>query len=328
MGLTVAVTGPTGDIGISAVAALEQHPDVDRIIGMARRSFDLNSQGWLKTVYRQGDILDRDAVDQLVAEADVVVHLAFVIMGSRDDSARVNLTGTRNVFEACVAGAPEGRPRRLVYSSSVAAYGYHSDNPVPLTEEVPPRGSPEHYYSEQKAACEAALAELTANSPLEVFILRPCIVAGPHAHALVEALPWNRVPYLSTASRMLPVLKPPVPDPGNPLQLVHHDDVAAAIVLAATGSAPPGAYNIAGDGVLSVSDVAAALGGRPVRVPAAAASAASAILARLPVVPSSAEWLHIARTSVVMDTQKAKTQLGWTPRYTSAQTLEALVASL
>jgi nucleoside-diphosphate-sugar epimerase len=328
VGLTVAVTGPTGDIGISAVAALEQDPAVDRIIGMARRPFDPNPQGWIKTLYRQGDILDRDAVENLVGEADVVVHLAFVIMGSREDSARVNLTGTRNVFEACVAGAPNGRPRRLVYSSSVAAYGYHSDNPVPLTEDVPPRGSPEHYYSEQKAACEATLAELTANSPLEVFILRPCIVAGPRAHALVEALPWNRLPYLNTASRVLPVLKPPVPDPGNPVQLVHHDDVAAAIALAATGSAPPGAYNLAGDGVLSVSDVAEALGGRPVRVPKVAATAASAVLARLPVVPSAAEWLHIARTSVVMDTQKAKTQLGWTPRHTSAQTLDALVESL
>jgi nucleoside-diphosphate-sugar epimerase len=327
MGLTIAVTGPTGDIGISTVAALEREPNVDRIIGMARRPFDPDSQGWSKTRYQQGDILDRDAVDNLVADADVVIHLAFVIMGSREDSARVNLDGTRNVFEACVAGAPDGRPRRLVYSSSVAAYGYHSDNPVPLTEEIPPRGSPEHYYSEQKAACETALAELTGDSPLEVFILRPCIVAGPHAQALVDALPWNRLPFLSTAGRLLPVLKPLVPDPGNPLQLVHHDDVAAAIALAATGSAPPGAYNIAGDGVLSVSDVAAALGGRPVRVPTVAAEAASALLARLPAVPSAAEWLHIARTSVVMDTNKAKTQLGWTPQYTSAQTLEALAAS-
>ena len=86
------------------------------------------------------------------------------------------------------------RPRRLVYTSSVAAYGYHSDNPVPITEEVPPRGSPEHYYSEQKAACEAALAEITAGSALEVFVLRPCIVAGPKAPALAEAMPWNRLP--------------------------------------------------------------------------------------------------------------------------------------
>src|SRR6478735_4848010 len=134
MGCTVAVTGPTGDIGISAVTALEHNSDVDGVIGMARRPFDPSSHGWTKTEDRQGDILDRGAVDALVADADIVVHLAFIIMGSRDESARVNLAGTRNVFEATVASA---RARRLVYTSSVAAYGYHSDNPVPITEEVP-----------------------------------------------------------------------------------------------------------------------------------------------------------------------------------------------
>jgi len=139
-GLAVAVTGPTGEIGISTVEALERDPAVDRIVGMARRPFDPAAHGWTKTTYQQGDILDRKAVDALVAEVDVVIHLAFVIMGSREESARINLAGTRNVFEATVAAQ---RPRRLVYTSSVAAYGYHSDNPVPITEDVPPRGSPE-----------------------------------------------------------------------------------------------------------------------------------------------------------------------------------------
>ncbi len=326
MGWTVAVTGPTGDIGISAVGALDRHPDIDRVIGMARRPFDPSDQGWTKTEYRQGDILDRDAVDALVADADIVVHLAFIIMGSREESARVNLAGTRNVFEATVAAQ---RPRRLVYTSSVAAYGYHSDNPVPITEDVPTRGSPEHYYSEQKAACEATLAEVTSGTTLEVFILRPCIVAGPKAHALAEAMPWSHLPgAVRSVTEALPFLKPPFPDPGTPLQLVHHDDVAAAIALAATTSAPPGAYNLAGDGVLSMSDVGAALGARPVPVPHVVVSAASEVLARLPFVPSALEWLHAGRTSTVMDTTKAKSQLGWTPKYTAAETLSGLAESI
>ena len=326
MGLTVAVTGPTGEIGVSAVTALEREPAVDKINGMARRPFEPGVYGWTKTAYGQGDILDRDAVDALVADADVVIHLAFIIMGSREDSARINLRGSRNVFEATVAAQ---RPRRLVYTSSVAAYGYHSDNPVPLTEDVEPRGSPEHYYSQQKAACESALAEITAGSSLEVFILRPCIVAGPQARALADAMPWNRLSApLRMVTKAVPVLKPVVPDPGFPLQLVHHDDVAEAIALAATLPAPPGAYNIAGDGLVTVSDVAKALGGRPVRVPPAAASAASAAIARLPFIPSELEWLHSARTSVVMVTTKAKKELGWQPRYTSAETLAALADSV
>lgn len=321
MGLTVAVTGPTGEIGISAVRALERDPAVERIIGMARRPFDPSAHGWTKTVYRQGDILDRDAVDALVADADVVVHLAFVIMGSRQESERINLAGTRNVFDATVAAA---RPRRLVYTSSVAAYGYHPDNPSPITEDVPTRGTPEHYYSEQKAACEAALAEITGGSDLEVYVLRPCIVAGPKAPALADALPWSHGPGLvRTAVRTVMV----VPDPGIALQLVHHDDVAAAIALAVTTAAPPGAYNIAADGVVTVSDVVSAFGGHAVRVPHVAATAAAALLARLPFVPAMAEWLHTMRASTVMDTTKARTLLGWTPAFTTAQTLEELAHS-
>jgi UDP-glucose 4-epimerase len=326
MALTVAITGPTGEIGISAVEALEQSAEIERIRGMARRPFDPAAHGWVKTEYRQGDVLDRQAVDALIADADVVIHLAFIVMGSREESARVNLAGTRNVFEATVAA---DRPRRLVYTSSVAAYGYHYDNPVPITEDVPTRGSPEHYYSEQKAACEALLDEIVAGSSLEVFVLRPCIVAGPKALALAEAMPWNQLPGpVRKITQALPLLKPPFPDPGTPLQLVHHDDVAAAIVLAATSSAPPGAYNIAADGVLSMSEIAEALGARPMPVPQVAMAAASAVVARLPFVPTVVEWLHAGRTSVVMDTTKAKSQLGWTPKYTAAETLSALAEAI
>ncbi|HEV7975491.1 NAD-dependent epimerase/dehydratase family protein [Amycolatopsis sp.] len=330
MGITVAVTGPTGEIGISAVSALERDGAVDRILGMARRPFDPGEHGWTKTEYRQGDILDRDAVEELTAAADVVIHLAFVIMGTRDASRRINLAGTRNVFEATVAAA---RPKRLVYTSSVAAYGYHADNPLPITEDVPPRGSSEHYYSEQKAECEDLLAEATEGSDLEVYVLRPCIVAGPHATALADSMPWKqlgaRLPdAVVKAARAVPGLRPVLPDPGTPLQLVHHDDVANAIAIATTTTAPPGAYNLAGDGEISLTDIAHALGAHAVRIPSSVATAASDVLAKLPRVPAVAEWVHGVRTSVVMDTTKAKRDLGWVPKYSSAETLEAMAGGL
>src|SRR3954447_24943431 len=195
--LTVAVTGPTGEIGRSFLRALDPH--VGRVLGMARRPFDPGALGLVNTEYRQGDILDRDAVQALVAEADVVVHLAFITLGGHDETRRINLTGSRNVFRAAAG-------KRLVYTSSVAAYGFHSDNPQPLTEDVQPRGSEAFYYSAQKAELEAEL-------PQDAYILRPCIVAGPDAPMLLRQL-------------KLPV----VPDPGIPFQLVHHDDVATALV--------------------------------------------------------------------------------------------------
>lgn len=330
MGITVAVTGPTGEIGISAVSALEREAGVDRVLGMARRDFDPAAQNWTKTEYRRGDILDRAAVEALVRDADVVVHLAFLIMGGREQTRRVNLAGSRNVFEATVAAQ---RPRRLVYTSSVAAYGYYPDNPSPLTEDVPARGSAEHYYSQQKAECEALLRETTDTTGLEVYVLRPCIVAGPRATAFADFMPWNRFGRpLSALTRnvghVLPGLRPVFPDPGVKLQLIHHDDVASAIVAATLGRGSPGAFNLAGDGEITFSDVVEALGGRGVRIPHVLASAASQVLARVPRTPSVAEWIHVGRTSVVMDTGKAERELGWRPAHTSAQALTAMAAAL
>src|SRR3954452_11127996 len=146
MALTVAVTGPTGEIGKPLVTALERSGGVERVLGMARRPFDPAAEGWSKVEYRQGDILDRETVDALVAEADVVVHLAFVIFGSHEETRRVNLEGTRNVFEATAASGA----RRLVYTSSVAAYGFPERGHV-LTEADEPRGTDSFYYSAQKA---------------------------------------------------------------------------------------------------------------------------------------------------------------------------------
>src|SRR5688572_19227339 len=104
--LTVAVTGPTGEIGTTFVRALEDTAGIGEIRGMARRPFDPASMGWERTTYVQGDILDRGAVDELVAGADVVVHLAFIIFGDARETRTNNLQGSRNVFAATAdAGA-------------------------------------------------------------------------------------------------------------------------------------------------------------------------------------------------------------------------------
>jgi nucleoside-diphosphate-sugar epimerase len=328
MGLTVAVTGPTGELGISVVEALEREPSVAAVRTMARRPFDPAARGWRKTTYRRGAILDPRAVADLVDDADVVIHLAYVVIGSHRASSRVNVAGCRRVFETTVRA---GRPRRLVYTSSVAAYGYHRDHPQPITEDVPLRGSPEHYYSIQKADCERVLAEVTADSPLDSYMLRPCIVAGPRATNIVRYLPWRHLPGgVVRAWHAVPghgLVRPPLPSPGLRLQLVHHDDVAAAILAATLGDGPPGAYNIAGSGTISAADYAWAVGALPVPVPHTAVTLGSLALATLPVVPAWAEWLHTLRAPMIMSTERAHRDLGWTPRYSAAQTLAATVAA-
>ena len=267
--LTVAVTGPTGEIGRPFISALERMPEVDRVIGMARRPFDIGGQGWEKTEYRRGDVLDRDAVDALVADADVVVHLAFVIVAGGGESREVNLTGSRNVFEAAAAAGA----KRLVYTSSVAAYGFHRGMPALLDEEEPVRGTSRHPYSAHKAEVEAVLADALEDSDTEAYVFRPCIVAGPQATLLLDLIPLlaigQRIPGpLRWALGKVPELRPVLPDPGVPFQLVHHDDVAAALCAAVLGHGEPGVYNLAGPGELTITDLAHALGWHAVPAPA------------------------------------------------------------
>ena len=123
----------------------------------------------------------------------------------------------------------------------------------------------------------------------------------------------------------LPVLKPVIPDPGTRFQLVHEEDVARAFVAGVRGVGEPGAYNLAGGGTLTMSDLAHALGWYSVPVPRMAVEASAEIATRLPLMPDSVAWIHSVRKPVLMKTDKARRLLGWRPKYTSRRTLELMV---
>jgi UDP-glucose 4-epimerase len=326
-GLTVAVTGPTGDLGLSIVDALERSRAVKQILGMARRPFDPAERGWRKTEYRQGDVTDVDSVRGLVKDAHVVVHLAFAILGASDATHDLNVEGSRRVFEESIKAGVE----RICYASSVAAYGFHDDNPDWLTEEVPARGSPEHPYSRQKAEVEQVLAATLLNRRGTIaYVFRPCIVAGPEARTMLQEIPYFRLSEAmpDVVLRLLgsvPALKPVIPDPGARFQLVHSEDVARAFVAGVRGVGEPGPYNLAAGGTLTFSHLASALGWYSVPVPKLAVEATADIAARLPLVPESVGWLHSVRKPVLMKTDRAKTQLKWRPQHTARRTLDEMV---
>ena len=328
MTLTVAVTGPTGEIGKPFLRALDKAREVTKVVGMARRPFDPGAMGLKKVVYRQGDVTRREDVDALVKGADVVVHLAFIIVAGSEESREINLRGSRNVFEATVAAGAQ----RLVYASSVAAYGFHADNPIPLSEDVPTRGTEAHPYSAMKAEVEGLLHEIVDPSPVDAYVFRPCIVAGPDARILIEEIPYVRLgEQLPTAVRRLfdsvPILRPVLPDPGVPFQLVHHDDVATALRAGVLGRGEPGTYNLAGPGELHMRDLAEALGYYTVPVPDLALDATAEVVARLPFLPDEATWIEAVRVPVLMDTAKARKQLRWRPAHDAQETLGATVAA-
>ena len=327
-GLAVAVTGPTGEIGQAVVGALERAPGVASVLGMARRPFDPAEKGWKKVSYRRGDVLDRGAVAELVEDADVVLHLAFMIMGSARESSKVNLDGSRNVFEAAVEAGAE----RVVYASSVAAYGFHGDNPQPLTEDAPARGTARHYYSAQKAEVEGLLARALFGSATAAYVFRPCIVAGPKAPLLIDSLPYTQISDRLPGAVLnlldgVPILKPVLPDTGVPFQLVHHDDVASAMRAAVLGRGAPGIYNLAGPGELTVKQLADELGWYSIPVPELAVDAAAQMIGRLGFLPAQAQWIAAFREPVIMSTAKARRELRWRPQHDALQTLRETITA-
>jgi nucleoside-diphosphate-sugar epimerase len=328
-GLTVAVTGPTGDLGLGIVDALERSRAVKRIVGMARRPFDPAERGWRKTEYRQGDVTDTASVRGLVKDAHVVVHLAFAILDASDATRELNVTGSRRVFEESVKAGAE----RICYASSVAAYGFHDDNPDWLTEEVEPRGSPEHPYSQQKAEVELVLGEaLERYSNTVAYAFRPCIVAGPEARTMLEEIPYYRLEEAmpDAVARLLgslPVLKPVIPDPGVRFQLVHEDDVASAFAAAVRGRGEPGPYNLAAPGTLTLADVAQALDWYAVPVPKPLVDATAGVVTRLPLLPDSVAWIHSVKKPVLMKTERARRELGWRPGHSAKATLRETIAA-
>jgi nucleoside-diphosphate-sugar epimerase len=274
-------------------------------------------------------VQDRASVADAVKGADVVVHLAFAIIGGGSASEAINVEGSRNVFAAAIETGAE----RICYASSVAAYGFHSDNPDWLTEDVPARGSPEMYYSQQKAAVEGILAQsLLKTTRTNAWVFRPCIVAGPRAQTLMEEIPYfqlsERMPdFVTRALSSMPFLKPVIPDVGARFQFVHEDDVASAFVAGTLGKGEPGPYNLAASGTLTMKDLADALDWYTVPVPDAAVGATAEILSRIPSLPEAFAWVHTVRKPVLMKTDRAKEQLGWKPEHTAKQTLKELVAA-
>lgn len=327
-GLTVAVTGPTGTFGSGLLPLLEADDRIERVVGIARRPFDPAERGWTKMEYRRGDVRDPAALREAFAGADVVVHLAFLITGnaSRSTTREINVDGTLNVFRA----AADAGVSRFVYASSVAAYGFGADIPDLITEDWPVRPAARLFYAQEKAELEELLAAEGGEHPeLALYLLRPPVVLGPNAVGGKDVLPGPLAPLgraLFGRPRRLPVPVPAVV-PELPLQFVHESDVGSALLLCVVGAGPAGAYNIAGDGVLTAADVAREFGALPLTVPAAPAQLAAKAMSRLPFLPPVGEWVEAASRPVIMDTSRAKRELGWQPRYTGLEALRDTLRS-
>lgn len=307
----VFITGGAGFLGGHVASALSTRDDVALVVAGDVRP---PAEPVAGVVYEQCDVTRAGALAPLLQRhgIDVVVHLAAIVNPGRDHDLeyRVDVDGTRNVLSACV----DAGVRRIVVSSSGAAYGYHPDNPEWLREGDPVRGNDEFAYAKHKRLVEEMLAAYRGSHPgLEQVVFRIGTILGPTVQNQITAL-WD-------GGRILAVR-----GSDSPFVFVWVDDVAGAMARAATDG-PPGIYNVAGDGRLTVGEIAARLRKPVLVVPASVLATALRIGRALRLTVHGPEQVGFLRYRPVLANDALKRDFGYTPRLTSAEAFEAYLAS-
>jgi UDP-glucose 4-epimerase len=317
--MRVVVIGATGNVGTSVVQALSADPAVGSILGVARRRATLELP---KVTWAAADVSSDDLVPHLRG-ADAVVHLAWLIQPSHrvDVMEATNVEGSARVFDA-VARA---QVPALVYASSIGAY---SPGPKdrPVDESWPTDGVPSSFYSRHKAAVERLLDGFEVNHPdVRVVRLRKALIFKGEAAWGIRKLFLGR---LIPGALLRPGRIPLVPrHPRLVFQGVHTRDVAEAYRLAVVGDAR-GPFNIAAPPVLHGDELARALSARAVSLPGPLMRIAADVSWRLRLQPTPAGWLDLALSVPVMDTARARRELGWRPTVDAGEALRELLEAL
>ncbi|MCU1604582.1 MAG: Nucleoside-diphosphate-sugar epimerase [Modestobacter sp.] len=327
-GLTVAVTGASGNVGTALLRALAGS-GVAEVRGLARRrppdTAPYAGVRWFSADL--GEAASEPVLAEFLAGADVVVHLAWALQPGREPERlrRVNVDGTRRVLDAAVrAGVPH-----VLHMSSLGVY-----SPGPpdrrIAEDWPTHGVPSSQYSRDKVAAEQLVRDLAAAHPeATVSVTRPTLVLQPDAGSEIGRYFLGEL--LLTAARLLPgpvARRLPLPLPGGlHLSFVHADDVAAALVQILDRRAV-GAFNLAAEPALSADALAKALGTFRVPTPAFVLRAALEVAFRAHVVPTEPGWLDLGLGVPLLESAKARTELDWKPAHRADDVLREFVAAL
>ncbi|WP_107657030.1 NAD-dependent epimerase/dehydratase family protein [Nocardia suismassiliense] len=321
--MKVVVTGASGNIGTALLRAAQA--EKWDVVGIARRPPLPERAPYAGVRWIHCDIGDSAAIPTLTnafTEADAVVHLAWAINPRTEEPPmeRTNRIGTANVLRAVAASGVA----HLTCVSSVAAY-----TPAArwrrVDEQWPLTGIETSAYSRSKVTLEEQLDVFARAQPsTRIARVRPCAVAQGAAAA--EVADWVLGPWLPRSlagHRRLPV--PLWRD--LRLQFVHAEDVAAAIRLILLEQAT-GAYNLAAEPVVAAPALAAMLGGFRLPVPRRVLTAAAWAGWRLGLAPLHPGWLELADRASLVDTGKARRELGWSPKYDATAVVHELVTGL
>jgi UDP-glucose 4-epimerase len=306
----VLVTGAGGYLGSHVVAALVRPDCADRAELVVALDVRPPATPLAGVEYAVADIRSPDLADIMGRHhIDTVVHLASIVTPGRGSRREfeydVDVNGTRNVLQACIGTGV----RRIIVSSSGAAYGYRADNPPWLTEDMPVRGNEVFAYSHHKRLVEEMLAEYRGRRPeLEQVVLRIGTVLGASVR--------NQITDLFEKPRLLAIK-----GSDSPFVFIWDQDVVAVIVRAIS-QGPAGIFNVAGDGALTIHEIAARMGKRCLVLPAWLLRGALACLRRLGLTQYGPEQLDFLRYRPVLLNTRLKTVFGYTPRYSSSEVFE------
>ncbi|GAB2971482.1 NAD-dependent epimerase/dehydratase family protein [Amycolatopsis acidiphila] len=318
-GLRVVVTGASGNVGSSVVEALGADPGVGSILGIVRRQ-----PGWTppKTEWALADVA-KDDLGYLLRGADVVIHLAWLFQPTHDPATTwaANVLGSIKLFEA----AGREQVPALVHASSVGAYSPGPQD-TPVDESWPTHGWPEAAYPREKAYLERYLDGFEPRHPgTRVVRMRPGFIFKRESASQQRRLfagPF--VPGLLARPSLIPV----VPDiPGLRMQALHSADAGQAYRLAALRDVR-GAFNLAAEPVLDADVLARLLGARKVRLPGWAVRGPLAAAWRLHAVPATPGLFETVLRLPIMDTTRARAELGWSPSYSATDAIGEFLGGL
>jgi UDP-glucose 4-epimerase len=317
--MRVVIVGATGNVGTSLLEALRGEPAVEHVVAVARRP---SHRSYPRTEFIAADVTSSDLVG-IFRGADAVVHLAWLIQPGRDETIlrAVNVIGSERVFQAAV----QAQVPAIVYASSVGAYSPGPKDRL-VDEAWPTDGIASSFYSRHKSAVERQLDRLEREHPeIRIVRLRPGLIFK--REAATEIRRYFAGPFLP-GSLLRPELIPIVPDvPRLRFQAVHSLDVGQAYRLALM-SDQRGAFNIAADPIIGPPELAEMLRARRVRVPARALRAAAAATFALRLQPTEPGWVDMALGVPLMDTTRARAELGWAPAHSSTGALADLLGGL
>jgi nucleoside-diphosphate-sugar epimerase len=316
----VVVVGATGNVGTSVVQALAGDPSIDEIVGVARRVPTVQPP---KTTWVAADIEHADLVS-LFRGADSVVHLAWRIQPSHDVASlrKTNVAGSAHVFRAVA----EAGVSSLVYASSVGAYS-RGPKDRRVDESWPTDGTPSSFYARHKAEVERLLDRFETEQPgVRVVRLRPALIfKRTSAEEQVRYFLGRFFPRPLAHPGAVPVV-PAIP--GLRFQVVHADDVADAYRRAVVTEDARGAFNVASEPVVDADVLATVLSARKVPMPVGVARRAMALTWRLRLQPTPPGWLDMGLAVPLMDTTRARTELGWEPNDSSVGTIRELLTGI